>query len=100
MADELQCYHQHQCQVNINSTSHENDRTPANAPPTTSDGVDIDCGASDLYTEVLEGRFVEKYKGAAQSYGCGATFMDVFDGDPYASEHINNLYHPFTSKDE
>jgi hypothetical protein len=44
--------------------------------------------------------FLEKYTGAAQSYGSGNTFMDGFDSDEYASARIQNLYYPFDSKDE
>jgi len=103
MADELQCYHQHWPQVNANPTNHENNLRPANTLPITSDDMNVDCGANDPhepYGEVLEEVFVEEYEDAAQSYGCGATFMDTFDTDPYASEHINNLYYLFASKDE
>ena len=44
--------------------------------------------------------FVEEYEGAAKEYGSGMTFMDEFDRDQFAGEHIENLYYPFTLRDE
>ena len=44
--------------------------------------------------------FVEEYQGAAKEYGMGTTFMEEFDHDQYAGEHIENLYYPFVSRDE
>jgi hypothetical protein len=98
MADELQRYRQrhHQVQVNTNPTNHENNS--ANPPVTTPDDMSVD--PYEPYSEVLEGGFIEEYQGAARSYGRGATFMDMFDGDMYNSERVNNLYYPFASKDE
>jgi Plavaka transposase len=44
--------------------------------------------------------FIEEYKGAAKEFGTGTTFMDKFDHDQFAGEHIKNLYYPFTSRNE
>jgi len=46
------------------------------------------------------GPFVEKYEGAAEEYGAGATFMSEFNCNQYALEHIENIYYPFASQDE
>ena len=44
--------------------------------------------------------FVEEYEGAAKEYGSGMTFIDEFNHDQFAGEHIDNLYYPFTSRDK
>lgn len=44
--------------------------------------------------------FTEEYEGAGALFGNGTTFMNQFDLDTYASEHQENTYYPFASKDE
>lgn len=44
--------------------------------------------------------FVEEFVGAGEIYGRGTTFLNIFDNDPHASKHVDNLYYPFASKDE
>jgi hypothetical protein len=33
-------------------------------------------------------------------YGPGTTFLDEFDRDSYAAARVENIYYPFSSKDE
>lgn len=44
--------------------------------------------------------YTEVYPGAAQTYGKGPTFMDIFDGDEYAAMREENLYYPWASQPE
>ena len=43
---------------------------------------------------------IDEYPGSAKVYGAGSNFMDQFDADQYSSERKENLYYPFTSRDE
>lgn len=42
----------------------------------------------------------DQYHGSAKILAAGQSFMDRFDQDPYAAERQENLYYPFSSKDE
>ncbi|KAG1831920.1 hypothetical protein DFJ58DRAFT_848119 [Suillus subalutaceus] len=43
----------------------------------------------------------EEYDGAGTCYSQdGKTFLDLFDADEYAECRVDNLYYPFTSKEE
>jgi hypothetical protein len=44
--------------------------------------------------------FVEVYPGAGQKFGCGETFLDVFNTDCHAEKQRQHLYYPFASKAE
>lgn len=44
--------------------------------------------------------FVEKFAGAAETFGASATFMDQFDQDPYSMERVKNVFYPFASRSE
>ncbi|KAG2111852.1 hypothetical protein BD769DRAFT_1674226 [Suillus cothurnatus] len=50
-----------------------------------------------MFGESLE----EEYDGAGACYSQdGSTFLDLFDTDEYAECRVDNLYYPFTSKEE
>ncbi|KAG1901098.1 uncharacterized protein F5891DRAFT_979664 [Suillus fuscotomentosus] len=50
-----------------------------------------------MFGESLE----EEYDGTGASYSQdGSTFLDLFDADEYAECRVDNLYYPFTSKEE
>jgi hypothetical protein len=40
------------------------------------------------------------YPGAAKVFYPGRNFMDEFDSDEYSQERMQNLYYPFSSKEE
>jgi hypothetical protein len=44
--------------------------------------------------------FIEMYPGAAQTFGRGKTFMDLFDADSHAEKRRQHPYYPFASKAE
>ena len=83
-------------------------QSPCPSPPSSDDGdntvqstnqepMDIDL---DPPFAVDNGPFVEEYEGAAKEYGPGVTFMSEFGCDQHATEHVENLYYPFASRDE
>ena len=45
-------------------------------------------------------KFTEYFLGCSNSYAGGATFMDLFWQDEHAEEQQENLYFPFTSRNE
>lgn len=50
-----------------------------------------------MFGELLE----EEYDGAGACYSQdSSTFLDLFDADEYAECRVDNLYYPFTSKEE
>ncbi|KAG1852184.1 hypothetical protein F4604DRAFT_1933749 [Suillus subluteus] len=50
---------------------------------------------------VAEGSLEEWYEGAGMCYSeDGLIFLDVFDADEYADYRKDNLFYPFTSKEE
>ena len=72
--------------------------------------VDMDVDMIEVQPDVHEAHlagmplekdphFIEEYKGAAQSFGSGMTFMDEFDSDTHQSKRIDNPYYPFVSSD-
>jgi hypothetical protein len=103
LLEDLQRYndlkHQPQHQLDHLSPSSDDgtDTTqPAQGP------MDVDPPFIEPFDETSpNGRpFVEKYAGAAEEYGVGVTFMLEFNHDQYAVEHLENIYHPFASRDE
>ena len=44
--------------------------------------------------------YFEMYPGAAQTFGRGKTFMDLFDTDSHAEMRSHYPYYPFASKAE
>jgi len=44
--------------------------------------------------------YIEEFEGAARIFGTGKTFMDKFDSDEYAQMRVENLFYPFSSRDE
>ena len=44
--------------------------------------------------------FIEKYPGAAQTFGWAKTFMDTFDADCHANKQKDHPYYPFSSRNE
>lgn len=44
--------------------------------------------------------YIDEYPGLAIFFDTGMSFMDKFDADQYLSERKENLYYPFTSRDE
>jgi hypothetical protein len=46
------------------------------------------------------GEIEEVFNGAAQILGADKTFMDQFNADPHAVHRQDNLYYPFTSREE
>ncbi|KAG2369063.1 hypothetical protein BDR07DRAFT_1371648 [Suillus spraguei] len=58
------------------------------------DNIDNEFG---MFGELLE----EEYDGVGACYSQdGSTFLDLFDADEYAECRVDNLYYPFTSKEE
>ncbi|KIK45260.1 hypothetical protein CY34DRAFT_22595 [Suillus luteus UH-Slu-Lm8-n1] len=50
---------------------------------------------------VAEGSLEERYEGAGMCYSeDGQTFLDLFDADEFAEYRNENLFYPFTSKEE
>lgn len=93
ITDELQHYHYRKSQQERNPS---NDPTTTSEPPDSND-MDVD------YEEQVTSKatvFTEEYEGAGALFGNGTTFMNQFDLDTYASEHQENTYYPFASKDE
>lgn len=64
--------------------------------PTNQEPMDVDLDPSIA----VDGPFVEEYEGAAKEHGTGETFMSEFGRDEHAAKRVENLYYPFTSKDE
>ena len=88
---------QHQLNHLSPSSDDETDTTqPAQEPM----NVDPPFIESSGRTSLDSGPFVEKYEGAAEEYGAGVTFMSEFHHDQYAVEHLENIYYPFTSRNE
>ena len=44
--------------------------------------------------------FIEKYPGAAQTFGQAKTFMDTFDADCHADKRKDHPYYPFFLRNE
>ena len=51
-------------------------------------------------TQMEPDSFIEWYPGASTNYGCGHTFMDMFNADRFSSKCQNNLFYSFVSKAE
>lgn len=67
------------------------------------DPMDWSDGLEEMREQTMDepsGVFIEEFVGAGETYGRGVTFLDIFDNDPHASKRVNNIYYPFTSKDE
>jgi hypothetical protein len=43
---------------------------------------------------------VEVFERASETFGKGSSFMNRFDSDEHAEKRQENLYYPFSSKDE
>ena len=91
--------HQPQHQLDHLSPSSD-DETDTTQPAQESMDVDPPFIESFDGTSPDGGPFVEKYEGAAEEYGAGVTFMSEFNRDQYAVERVENIYYPFTSRDE
>jgi hypothetical protein len=50
--------------------------------------------------EPNSGEVEDIFEGAARLLGLGKTFMDRFNADPYSNIRKDNIYYPFTSRDE
>jgi hypothetical protein len=50
--------------------------------------------------EPNSGEVEDIFEGAARILGLGKTFMDRFNADPYSNIRKDNIYYPFTSRDE
>ena len=99
LAHELKCYHA--CRKATSNEDPVQLDTPANLLTTSSGDMHIeDPVPSDSNPVVDSDLFTEEYEGTAQTYGTGATFMDHLNHDQYASEHTNNLYYPFATREE
>lgn len=62
---------------------------------------DIDFDFINDGFRVAEGSLEERYEGAGICYSQdGLTFLDVFDADEYAEYRKDNIFYPFTSKEE
>ncbi|KAI9569832.1 hypothetical protein HD554DRAFT_2037830 [Boletus coccyginus] len=67
--------------------------------PDSQSNMDID-ECVDVDPEVPSGKFVEMYEGCSEAFPWGRTFMDEFWRDKHAAEQRENLYFPFTSREE
>ena len=63
----------------------------------TTDSLDSDTNNAASESDSV---FIEKHPGAAQTFGRGVTFMDIFDADPHASKRKHHPYYPFASRAE
>ena len=69
------------------------------APATDAD-VEMAAGNSGLINNIVGYSYYEEFADAAKTWGCGETFMDIFDLDGHAEQHQENVYHPFASKED
>jgi len=81
------------------------DQAPDNAPPDWQDETvnlpAFECEVQPTHSPDLAiPVFRENYLGAAETWGRGMTFMDVFDADYHSDERKSNLYYPFASREE
>ena len=58
------------------------------------------CSMMDIDSTPSMLPFVEKFPGAAQTFGRAPTFMDLFDADLHADKRKRHPYYPFASKEE
>lgn len=58
------------------------------------EGLDLGAGIGG------DGPFVERYEGAAKTFGDGPSFLNQFDLDRYAKERETNIYYPFASNND
>jgi len=67
-----------------------------------SEHMDVDQGNDERDQRPNSPRppFRVNYPRASQTYGKGASFMDLFDQDSHALERRSQLYYPFASKNE
>ena len=102
LLEDLQRYnnlkHQPQVQHQLSPSSDDEIDTTQLAQ----ESMDIDLPFIESFdgTSSDSGPFVEKYEGAAEEYGAGTSFMSEFNCDQYAEECVENIYYPFTSRDE
>ncbi|KAF8228630.1 hypothetical protein L208DRAFT_1486561 [Tricholoma matsutake] len=90
-ADELWQFHRRKKMQTIMGNSHQEDAMAEVQ-------VDMDVDMIEFVPLEKDPHFIEEYKGAAQSFGSGTTFMDEFNSDAYRSERIDTPYYPFASK--
>jgi len=66
------------------------------------DGMNVDPQPDDHSSqhETKSKWFTEEFPDASWTFGCGRTFMDVFDQDQFADIRKDQLYYPFASKEE
>ena len=93
------------------STAQEDPDPPATAHPTPNSRTDADAPdrnentgneneiTSDCDTSVNT-HYEDVHPNTPLSFGSGPTFMDQFDTDPLASQRQENIYFPFSSKEE
>jgi len=102
IADELQQFHHCKKMQTIMGNSHWEDVMAEVQVDVDVDMIELEPGVheADPTSVPLEKdpHFIEEYKGAAQSFGSGTTFMDEFNSDAYQSECIDTPYYPFASK--
>lgn len=67
------------------------------AVDSTSMEVDADSQSVNDHNNIP---FIEKYPGAAQTFGRAKTFMDTFDADCHADKRKDHPYYPFASRNE
>jgi hypothetical protein len=83
--------------------THDNHYLSDNIMGTITDTTSSDFSIMDIDTDSSESSispFLEFYPGAAQTFGCAATFMDVFDADPHAPKRQQHPYYLFASREE
>ena len=89
---------------NLTASPHQEPTDLSDEGLSHSDVMDIvittDSPDSDANNAESDSVFVEKHPGAAQTFGRGATFMDVFDADPHAPKRKHHPYYPFASRAE
>jgi hypothetical protein len=94
LADHLRNHKkQRQPQQDIESTSQ-----PELELATDVEDTFMDCDTMD--NGGFGSHFVQEYEGAARTFGPGTTFMQQFEGDKFAEERTQNLYYPFSSREE
>ena len=68
--------------------------------PLLDDSMEVDADSESHSVNDHNIPFIEKYPGAAQTFGRAKTFMDTFDADRHADQRKDHPYYPFASRNE
>ena len=68
--------------------------------PVTDTDVEMATGNSGSINNIAGCSYCDEFADAAKTWGCGETFMDIFDLDGHAEQCRENVYYPFASKED